>query len=435
MDVGEWQLYLAEGEGGAEILSADYLRVLGQFPGRYSELSTDIRYVESVEPYLYLSGQHLWVLDVVEPSKLVVVGFYPHVESPIVVTEGYIYAIGDSQISVFEFSPPKTELHLTLVDENQQPLPFEAQLSLIGWAHTGALELSVENNRLTLPLDKARLQTQWPRYGYGYGWFFYYLYLKPEGHVPIQSEAIYPLGHDDHNYQSYSTTVQITFPDAELGLQTDTIGEMTLQARKPQSRTLQLVDDDRNPISDMQVLMYRYESSGNHCGSLQGGELLSKTTSDSHGKVAVPDGDIIYAFEFQEPESDIPYYKRPEYVLQNDEHFQRRLVTRLTETVTIVPFYQLQSQPLEMIVYQDGKIATGKTLYAFRVFCPCGACIDLIATTDEHGKISLDEFYPARWDMFWFVEDDTNKHSKKIWHKNLNDLVLTDTLEIDLAQP
>jgi len=137
---------------------------------------------------------------------------------------------------------------------------------------------------------------------------------------------------------------------------------------------------------------------------LSGAERISEGTTDEDGRVAVPDGDWRYAFQFE----------KPLYVLRHvdSEDYPMRLITWLSKTETVVQLHHWRKRPLRMHVTANGRPVRGKELIGYASGCPdsiCMACTGPEGKTDANGMIKVQEFYPESLRTVYFEDADGNR--------------------------
>ena len=121
------------------------------------------------------------------------------------------------------------------------------------------------------------LKGLWPN-SFEYDWKYYQLYVQPENYVAIGSEPFQLIGDYDWRQEQQLSKITIEFPSNVVAdILPGQTKKVELAVRKPETRSLYFVDENRNPVSDIQVLTHMYWSSYNHCGSLTGADLLQES--------------------------------------------------------------------------------------------------------------------------------------------------------------
>lgn len=276
-------------------------------------------------------------------------------------------------------------------------MPFaRAELLMEDWMYNTAISLTTESDLLVLALndDAVPIQSE-GQFGY---WSAYRLYVEAEGYAAIESEPMSLIGTPGWTSEEEpATEVVVKFPNnPPLTVQAGETGEMDLILRKPRARTLRFVDDDRAPVQGVEVTSYMYETGANRCGS-PWGRFLAEGISDKAGRVAIPDGDWEYILWF-----DKPGYHRQEFQGYYTLWGPMELVTYLSSEETVIPLHRLRKQPLRMLFRSNGVPLANEPVYGQWIGCRCSLCEELLATTDEAGRIEMDEFYPEEW-AFLFV--------------------------------
>ena len=137
-------------------------------------------------------------------------------------------------------------------------------------------------------------------------------------------------------------------------------------------------------------------SDSNHCGHITGSEYLGRHVTNADGIVEVADGDFEYALSLL----------GGHHVFVEGGSIPWRLLTHLTEPTTEIVAREFPIQPLKMRVWRGSGPAVGVYLRGYSALCGCGACDGPLATTDEEGRIQLDDFRPEAYRRVWLVDDD-----------------------------
>jgi hypothetical protein len=280
----------------------------------------------------------------------------------------------------------ETKLRLRLKNAKGEPVSFsKAQLFLETWSYYDTLTLTTKSDLLVLSLEKDSMPP--PDYNYAqYDWEHCILYVEAKGYVPVQSKPMECIGMETGC--GPSTQVAIEFPDGPaIEIRKGETGEIELRVRKPQDRYLRFVDDDQEPVPGVQVTSGIFWTNANHCAHWTVG-WLGEGPSDQEGRVAIPDGDFEYALAFEKP-----FY----HLKQNNVADPMALITYLSDEETVIELHKLQKRRLEMTVLMNGKPLVGETLWGAWIGAPCGLWEQELATTDENGRIVIEDFYPEEW--------------------------------------
>ena len=295
-----------------------------------------------------------------------------------------------------------TVLRIAVVGEHRQPLPVtKAELLLTAWGDTRRVPLAADRGRVIVPLDSEWLLERWP------GRFREideaFLLIRAEGGAAIRSAPFQWLGTRADLAGRLVERAEIVFPRHEkVIIARGEQVEFQLVLRREQERYLRFVDEGDGAVAGVQVRTYLFWSDKNHCGYLDGAELLDEGTSDEAGRVRIPDGDYAYAFEL---------HKRPYVLAAQPALGVQTMVARLSAEETRVSLSRLERVPLRLRVRRAKKAAAGETLYGIAANCRCGACSGFLAQTDVNGEIQEDEFYPQEFEQI-FLED---AGGRRIW--------------------
>ena len=301
-----------------------------------------------------------------------------------------------------------TTLDLGFVDTGGHPVHVtKAELLLVAWGQEERIELKTTGDSLTLHLEPEWLQSRWPRSSQSARSRFsdqlgVYLYLQaPPPLAAMQSDRFrWPTGAARESANQGDTTT-ITFPREQQAVVPEGADPgMALVFRPKVPRRVRFVDSHGKPQRNLAVGVNMFWSDENHCAVLTGREWLGSHVTDEAGWIEVPDGEFVYALGVREPyRFDVP----PSL----DSPTPWRLVTRLPGASTEFVVRELAVRPLELRVRRGGEPAAGIHLRGVLATCICGACDGPLGTTDEGGRIRLDDFRPERLSEIWLVDGDT----------------------------
>jgi len=208
-----------------------------------------------------------------------------------------------------------TKLEMTLKDVKGNAVSFaKAELLLVAWGETKRLELPTEGNQLMLSLDEEWLTSQWTRPLSNM--IAGYLYIQADGYASVRSEPFLWIGAVDieSGKAKRVSELKINFPDGSgITVPEGENRKSKLVLRKPQARYLRFIDDEGKSVSGVSVTSSMFWSASNHCGFLNGVDLLDESVSDAEGRVLVPDGDIEYVFELQKPHYVLDSHKNDNF--------------------------------------------------------------------------------------------------------------------------
>lgn len=320
-----------------------------------------------------------------------------------------------------------TELHLRLKNSKGEPIPID-RAELLTDARSRSREetsftLKTQGNLLVLSLEKEQLRQTWPEDG----WVRaenYFLYLEADGYVSVRSKPMYLIGAKTQTGELAEKVVIEFHQGSKTTILKGETKEVDLMLREPQDRYLVFVDEAQHPVSDVKVKSYMFWSNSNHCGYPSGSTLLAEEISDKEGRVAIPDGEFEYLLEFE----------KELYHLKEQPLFDpMKLITYLSTQEIIIELHSLNKQPLEMVVKQNGIPQPNKKLYGQWIGCPCGSCPHEFATTDEKGRISLDEFYPEEWLWIYFLNEGPLEDGHA-WSTDPKEFSGTEVIEVELPE-
>lgn len=140
-----------------------------------------------------------------------------------------------------------------------------------------------------------------------------------------------------------------------------------------------------------------------------GAEELGSHVTNADGLIEVADGDFEYALSFERWFDHV--------FVDEARSLPWRLVTDLTEATTEIVAHQFAVRPLEMRIHRGDQPAAGVHLQGHLTNCPggvCGACSGPITTTDEAGRIWIDNFRPDKYRWVWILDD-----GQKLWRTEL----------------
>ncbi|MFZ0430202.1 MAG: hypothetical protein WAO20_18940 [Acidobacteriota bacterium] len=95
-------------------------------------------------------------------------------------------------------------------------------------------------------------------------------------------------------------------------------------------------------------------------------------------------------------------------------------VTFLDRETTDIVVHRFEVHPLRMQILRDGHPAAGISLWGIRRYCDggtCGACYGVLATSDQTGRIDIEDFRPetVRELMILKSDDDGPGGENVLW--------------------
>jgi len=313
-----------------------------------------------------------------------------------------------------------TELRIHLQGpDGARPAIDRAELLLVGWGWTDRLALLPEGDN-TLRLDFETRYSQLPEKFQNTETV--QLYVHAENFAPMTSEPFEWLG---LNRGNLSTETRIEFSGGRsITIRIGDTTDMNVALRRPMPRQIRLLDEDGKPISGLRISAYMFWSNRNHCGFLNGAEILRVASSDEEGRVVVPDGDFKYAFKLDYG-SHYVFTDPP----SNPDPPETYIMASLMNSETVLRLRKFRALNLSLHVVAGDEPVAGASIIDSKNCGVCGACSGVLGQTDGQGRLKVDRFYPEERDGICLV--DTN--GKLLWGRTSDELGPdSKTLEIRL---
>lgn len=307
-----------------------------------------------------------------------------------------------------------TSLEVRTVGPDGAPVSVSrAEVLLVAYGDVRTVPLPAAGSRVVVDLSPGWLEGEWPERAADVSKA--YLYLEAGELAPLRSEAFDWLETRGEGGEPVTAT-EIRLPRAApVIVEAGTDASVTVALREPQPRWLRLQDEERRPLAGVAVQAFPFVSRSNHCGEIVRTVDLSaqagtgERTTDSAGRVRVPDGDFEVALLFEDLHL---------YALDHPDALPGptpRLVTRLTEEETVLTFERFAARDVDLVVAHDGEPLAGAVLAGRVAHCPCGACWGRLGVSDAQGVISLRDFYPRRYDRVELRPADRPFEDPALW--------------------
>lgn len=220
----------------------------------------------------------------------------------------------------------ETSVTLTFRGPQREPVRIErAQLLLTAWGVSEEYDLPVPGNVLRLDLEASR-----PEWAERFNDTTGYLYIEATGYAPLISEAFRWPSRDRAAVVAFRDGRTVTVP---LGVD----AQLDVPLRRPLARRIRLVDGATRPVAGAEVQIAVNWNAPNHCGFLNGMDVLARRVTSGAGILDV----------------------------------------------------------------DSGKPVSAAVLWADMGLGVCGAGYGPLATADARGHIEVDDFYPDKWRSFW----------------------------------
>jgi hypothetical protein len=268
-----------------------------------------------------------------------------------------------------------------------------AQLLVSAWGVSEQYDLPVQGNIVRLDLEKTR-----PEFADRFADEKGYLYIKTDGYAPLISQGF--------TWPAPGQTTVIDFRNLRrVTIALGTAARLDVTLRRPVSRQIRLVDGANRPVAGAEVQSAAHWDTPNHCGFLNGMDVVAKGVTNAAGGLEVPDIDGNHAFillstrmVFADADSTFPAGGR------------HGLVTSLTRVATTLRVRRYQRRRLVLDVVSNKRPVAGAILWGDMGLGVCGAGYGALATADSLGRIRIDDFYPEMWTSFWVCAD-----RKQVW--------------------
>src|SRR6187402_1137716 len=157
--------------------------------------------------------------------------------------------------------PPRTELLIRAVDETGAPVRLtRADVYLGSWGGGTVAPISRNGSTVRIGLDRATACSLEPALCANHQVFSARLLLAAEGLAPISSD-LFEWMKEPASPNDPAPPITIRFPGAApLRVSAGTRRDVTLRFRRPQARTLRLVDRGSKPVADARVTVKNFHN-------------------------------------------------------------------------------------------------------------------------------------------------------------------------------
>jgi hypothetical protein len=280
----------------------------------------------------------------------------------------------------------QTSVTLTFRGPLKEPAAVTtARLLVTAWGVSEEYELPIEGNIVRLDLEATR-----PEFVDRIADTSGFVYVKAVGFAPVMSEAF-----------TWPAPGVPTVIDFRNGRQvTNAQGAKTsldVPIRPPLPRRVRLIDLDGRAVIGAELEAAAYWRTPNHCGFLNGRDVLASGSTNQDGTIDVPDLDGPYVFSLLEPQmlfadadNDYP------------AGFARQgLIATLSGPDTTLRVRRYDRQRLAVDIVNNGKPVPGAVLWSDMALGVCGAGYGPLATADSEGRIRMEPFFPEMWRRYW----------------------------------
>ncbi len=284
---------------------------------------------------------------------------------------------------------------LTFRGPLQEPVAIAgAQLLVTAWGVTEQYELSIEGNVVRVDMEATR-----PEFADRIADTRGFVYVKAAGYAPVMSEAF--------TWPAASVPTVIDFRNGRrLAIAKGAKASLDIPIRRPLPRRVRLVDLEGRAVVGAKVEAAAYWRTPNHCGFLNGRDVLASSSTNEDGTVDIPDVDGPHVFSLLEPQmlfadadNDYP------------AGFARQgLIATLSRRETTLHVRRYERQGLALDIVSNGKPVSGAVLWSDAGLGICGAGYGPLATADSEGRIRMEPFYPEMWRNYWICAG-----SKQVW--------------------
>jgi hypothetical protein len=166
------------------------------------------------------------------------------------------------------------------------------------------------------------------------------------------------------------------------------------------------VDLSGRAIAGAKVEAAAYWRTPNHCGFMNGRDVLASGSTNEDGTMVVPDIDGPLAFSlleqemlFADAENDYP------------AGFARQgLIATLSGPDTTLRVRRYNRQRLALDILGNGKPVPGAVLWSDMGLGVCGAGYGPLATANSEGRMRVEPFFPEMWRNYWICAG-----GKQVW--------------------
>jgi hypothetical protein len=287
----------------------------------------------------------------------------------------------------------QTSVSLAFQNAAGEPVPItRAQLLVTAWGVSEQHDLPYEGNVVRLDLAGTR-----PTFADGISDTRGVVYVKADGYTPILSQAF--------AWPTSSAPSVIDFRNRQRVVVAQNMqAALTVMMRRPIERRIRVVDGSGRAMAGIKLEAAAYWNAPNHCGFLNGRDVLLSEVTPADGTLDVPDVDGSYAISVRDPvivftDKRIPVGSRGSDV-----------VLTLTSALTTLHVRRYRREVLNVDIVDNGQPLPGAVLWADVGLGVCGAGYGPLATADAQGRVQVDDFYPEEWSTFWVCAD-----RKQVW--------------------
>jgi hypothetical protein len=280
-----------------------------------------------------------------------------------------------------------TSVTLTFQGPTRAPLAItHAQLLVTAWGVAERYDLAVDGSVLRLDLEATR-----PEFADRFTDEKAFIYIKAAGYPPLMSEAF--------TWPAPNVPTVIDFRNGRRAvIAQGEHAKLTVSLRASVPRRIRLVDNSGRTVSGTKVETAAYWNAPNHCGFLNGRDVLATGVSDEDGVIQVPDLDGPYAFGLLEPyivfadaDNSLPASGSP----------TQGLIASLSQLETNLIVRRYERRRLEINIVDKAKPLPNAVLWSDMALGVCGAGYGKLGTADSSGRIVVEAFYPEMWQRFW----------------------------------
>ena len=289
----------------------------------------------------------------------------------------------------------QTSVTLTFRGPIQEPVPIvSARLLITAWGVSEQHELPVEGNVVRVDLEATR-----PEFADRIADTSGFIYVAAAGFAPIMSEAF--------TWPTAGIPTVIDFRDRRrVTVATGASASLHVPMRHPLPRRVRLVDLDGRAVVGATVEAAAYWPTPNHCGVLNGRDVLASGPTDDDGTIDVPDVDGPHVFSVLDPQmlfADADNYYPAGFERQG-------LIATLSQPDTTLRVRRYQRQRLALDIVSNSTPVSGAVLWSDMGLGVCGAGNGPLATADSKGRIRVEAFFPEMWKSYWICAG-----GKQVW--------------------
>lgn len=269
-----------------------------------------------------------------------------------------------------------------------------ARLLITAWGVSEEYELPVEGSVVRLDLEATR-----PEFVERIADTSGFVYVKAAGFAPIMSEAF--------TWPAAGVATVIDFRNGRrVTIANGVKVSLDVSMRRPLPRSVRLVDLDGRAIAGAKVEAAAYWRTPNHCGFMNGRDVLASGSTNEDGAMVVPDIDGPLAFSLLGQEmlfADAENYYPAGFARQG-------LIATLSGPDTTLRVRRYNRQRLAVDIIGNGKPVPGAVLWSDMELGVCGAGYGPLATADSEGRVRVEPFFAEMWRNYWICAG-----GKQVW--------------------